>query len=198
MLKTIKSSFLISLFLVTSLYASETAEPESAASKIFSGYFGESIWTLVWFTLLLVVLGKIAWKPILNSLQARENHIASQIKSAEDTRKAAEDTLAQYKHKLTGAEVEGKAIAGQHITQAQGKAQEILEKARLDAEQIRQRAKEDIDRAKNSAQKLLLKEAGEMVFELGSHILSRSVTPLDNEKLIEEAVGKYKQKKQMS
>lgn len=180
------------------LFASDAAtEAEvSAASKIFSGYFGESIWTLIWFAVLVFVLKKVAWKPLLAGLQAREDHITTQIKNAEDTRQEAKNTLERYQKKLADADVEGKALVNQQMMSAQAKAQDLMEKARKEAEQIKLRAKEDIDRARQTAENNLVKEAGSMVFELGSEILGRSISAEDNERLIDEAVGKYQEKKQ--
>ena len=45
--------------------ASGHGEAEDGGPSVFSGYYGEAIWTLAAFVLLVIVLKKIAWKPLL-------------------------------------------------------------------------------------------------------------------------------------
>lgn len=185
------------LLLAGFCFASDTPEAMHEESpSVFSGYLGESLWTLVSFGVLLFALWKIAWRPLLNGLQAREEHIQSQITSAESAKEKANEVLAEYREKLANAEVKGKEEAQKYIDQANLKAQELVEKARNDAILVKQKAKEEIERAKVLAQKALVKEAGVMVFELGSEILSRQVVASDNEKLIDEAIAVYAKKHQ--
>ena len=58
-------------------------EGAQGIKAVFSGYGGEAIWTLVWFAVLLLVLWKFAWRPLLAGLQGREEHISRQISEAE-------------------------------------------------------------------------------------------------------------------
>jgi len=93
------------------------AEGEAAASEgggLFSGTFGDSLWTVLAFVALLLVLGKFAWKPLLNSLIARQTHIEHQLRTAEDSRLRAEKMLDDYKQ-------QGLGIIRQAAEQGEGK-----------------------------------------------------------------------------
>lgn len=182
--------------LFASLASASQEGGQAEQISVFSGYAGESVWTLVWFAVLLAALKKFAWKPLLDGLKAREEHIASEISEAERSRRAAGDKLAEYERKVAEAEEEGKKIAAKHLALAQNKSTDILEAARKEAESIKARANEDIGKAVETAKKHLWDDAGEMVCSLGSEVLGRVITAQDNQKLIDEAVSKFRESRQ--
>jgi len=64
------------------------AQAEAAGElSPFSGGFGDALWTIIAFVVLLVVLRKLAWKPILAALNTRQENIEKQITDADETRK---------------------------------------------------------------------------------------------------------------
>jgi len=77
-----------------------------------------ALWSLVVFFLFLLVLGKFAWKPMIEGLDKREAGIRSAIAEAEQNRKKAEAMLADYQRQLREAE--------QHV-------QSMIAEARRDA-----------------------------------------------------------------
>jgi F-type H+-transporting ATPase subunit b len=172
--------------------AAEQASEHSGESSVFSGYPGESIWTLVWFAVLLIALRKFAWKPLLAGLKAREDHISSEISGAEETRKKANEKLAEYERRIAEASEEARRLAEKEIAKGQDKAGDIVNAAKKEAEGIKNRAKDDINKAAESARKKLWDDAGEMVCSLGSEIFARTITPEDNKKLIDEAINKFR------
>src|SRR3954471_16341909 len=87
--------------------AAEGAEPPPS---LLAGNIGNVIWTVFIFVLVLVVLGKFAWGPILNTLQARESFIHEALAKAKRDRDEAEARLKQYEERLAGARAEATAI----------------------------------------------------------------------------------------
>jgi F-type H+-transporting ATPase subunit b len=165
------------------------AEGEAAASEgggLFSGTFGDSLWTVLAFVALLLVLGKFAWKPLLNSLIARQTHIEHQLRTAEDSRLRAEKMLDDYKQ-------QGLGIIRQAAEQAQRHQQEMAEKTRQEVLAIRHRAQEEIESARAAAMDDLWKQAGDIVLRVGSEVLGRTLTGTDNQQLANEAVAKVRQ-----
>lgn len=177
------------IFFACGVVAASEGGQAATEPNIFSGTFADALWTVAAFVLLVVVLGKFAWKPILSRLDAREKYIREQIATAENARKKAEKLLDENKHQ-----------ALQMITdaakQAQKETQELIEKTRLDVLEIRRRAYEDVRHARIAASEQLWKEAGEIVRSLGSEVLGRTITQEDNRRLIDEAVLRLKQKKE--
>jgi len=158
----------------------------------FSGSFADAVWTVIAFVVLLVVLWKLAWKPILAALNARQEHIEKQTSDAEKTRKEAGQVLAEYKAKLENAENEGKQIITTHVKRAQQEAKEVIAKAEEKMEAMKLKLEADIERARNEAKAELFNDAGEMVLRLGQEILGRTINNEDNQKLISEAVEQLK------
>ncbi len=200
-----RNPILLGLLLVLCLFGTALASDEAAGgeghspqgsgqsgSPVFQGYMGESIWTLVSFCLLLVALWKIAWKPLLARLQEREGYIGKQISDAEKIRKDAESVLNEYRAKLAAAEKEGGTIVARYVRQAEEQAREVTAKAQKELEQMRQRMESDLERARVQAEKDLLAESGRIILTLGREILGRTITTDDNQRMVDEAVGRLK------
>jgi F-type H+-transporting ATPase subunit b len=171
--------------------AGHGAEPErpAAASEgggLFNGTLGDSLWTVLAFVTLLIVLTKMAWKPLLNALIARQTHIEHQLRTAEDSRLRAEKMLEDYKQ-------QGLSVIRQAAEQAQRHQQEMAEKTRQEVLAIRRRAQEEIESARAEAMEDLWKQAGDIVLRVGSEVLGRTLTGQDNQHLADEAVNKVRQ-----
>ena len=166
--------------------------PEVAQPSIFSGSLADSIWTVVAFIILVVVLGKFAWRPLLEALKAREERIRQEIMTAENARRQAEKTLAEYNGRMEQLEQQGRQITEKAAREAQKQAREIAEKARQESLAIKQKAQSDIEAAHATAKEQLWHEAGDMVLALSSKVLERTVAHEDNQKLIREAIDKLK------
>ena len=98
-------------------------------------------WTVLTFVLLLVVLKKVAWGPILDALDARENEIKDALNAAEKAREEAERLSSNYEDSIRKAQAEAQRIiseaktAGEKVkldleTIANVKADEIIETAK--------------------------------------------------------------------
>jgi F-type H+-transporting ATPase subunit b len=98
---------------------------------------GLMIWTVIIFLSLLVVLRKIAWKPLLSALDEREKRIEDALQKAQKAQKEAEEAIAENRRRMDDA---------------MRKSQEIVEQARLDAERTRQRM---IEEAKAESQRVV-------------------------------------------
>ncbi len=165
--------------------ATHEAEGE-AQPNLFSGSFADSLWTVVAFVTLALVLGKVAWKPLLQALDARQNHITQQLKTAEDSRQKAERMLDDYKR-------QGQNTIQQAAQEAQRHHQQTVEQTREEVLAMRRRAHEEIESARATAMEELWRQTGDIVLRVGTEVLGRVVSPQDNQRLIEEAVARIKQ-----
>jgi len=161
------------------------------------GYPYEAFWTMASFVVLLVVLWKFAWKPLLTSLAARQSHIEKQISDAEEVRKEADKILSDYKAKLAVAETEGKGIVAAHLKRAEHESKDLIAKTRVELEELREALKVEIDRERREAKSQLWDQAGDMVIQLGSEILGKTMTAKDNLKLIDQAILRLKSEEEL-
>ena len=91
---------------------------------------GVILWTVVTFVFLLLVLKKIAWKPILNSLNERELFIKNSLEKAEKAQKEAEKLVADNKVNLSKADEEAQKIIEQSRELAEKLRLQILEESK--------------------------------------------------------------------
>lgn len=127
---------------------------------------------LVNFTILVVVLTKLLYKPILGILEKRQKEIAESVAITEKLRQDEEKQAAKREKYLVEAKKEahlileeakkeGKAAEQQIIDQAHKEAQEILAKAELDAKRIQESLRDDMARqsahlARSMAERILV------------------------------------------
>jgi F-type H+-transporting ATPase subunit b len=145
-------------------------------------------WTVLTFVLLLVVLKKVAWGPILDALDARENEIKDALNAAEKAREEAERVSSDYEDSIRKAQAEAQQIisdaktAGEKVkldleTIANEKADEIIEKAKaqIDTERVRV-----ISEIKTVAIEISLSAAAK--------VIEKNLDSDDNRKLVNEAL----------
>ena len=150
-----------------------------------------AFWTAVVFIITLLVLGKFAWKPIVEGLDKREQGIADQIAQAEKMNQDAQLTLAEYKSQLADAKAEVAAMIEQARQSAEKSRQLILEKAKADAEAESKRAKTEIELAKKEAMQQLADNAADLALVLAGKICQKNLDKTAHADLINEAVENF-------
>jgi len=186
-LKTGLLTLALGLFALPAL-AAEAAKEGSGPNNPFAGDIGNALWTLVIFGLVLFVLGKFAWGPILKALQAREDAIRESLEKAQADRLEAEARLKEYLDKINGARTEATAIVDEARRDAEAVKHRIEADARAEAEQAVARGKRGLEIASQTAVKELYATSAKLATELAGRILSREIKPQDHERLIAQAI----------
>jgi F-type H+-transporting ATPase subunit b len=150
-----------------------------------------AIWSFVVFLLLLAILWKFAWGPIMAGLDKREERIAEHIAAAERSHEDAKRMLADYERKLASSADEVRAIIDEARRDAEHTQQEILAKARADAQAERDRALREIETAKDQALKELGERTADLAVELAGKIVGARLNSGDHQRLIEEALNRF-------
>jgi len=118
---------------------------------MFDINLGLSIWTIVVFVLLLVILRKFAWGPILGAVQDREDHVRSTLESAASEREESTELLEQYRKQMLEARREAQDLIAKAKEMGVTVRKEIEEKARQEAKVIMDKALESIEKEKEAA-----------------------------------------------
>ena len=176
--------------------ASSSGESEESSFSLFGKYPGEYIWALVWFAVLLVVLWKFAWKPMLVGLTNRQEHIEKQINDAEESKVEAKKVLEEYNAKLADAERQGRDIINVRTQQAELQAKEVTNQNQNDIEQMKVRAEAELERERVEAEDGLWDQAGDIICRLGQEVFGKAMDDADNQKLIDEAIARLKDQQQ--
>ena len=171
------------------LALSSAASASEGESNLFAGDIGNAVWTLVIFVLVIVVLGKFAWTPLLEALQKREDFIRDSLEVAKEDRLAAEAQLKEYEEKLAKAQGEATEIIEEAKRDAETLRARLEEKARQESENMLDRARREIDIAKQSAVKELYSTSAQLATDIAGRVLQRELTAADHERLIEESIG---------
>ena len=150
-----------------------------------------AIWTFVVFALLLLLVTKFAWRPIMAGLEQRELGIAAKIEEAQKSAEKAAEQLALYEKKLAAAADEARAIVAEAHRKAETNAERIRAEAEADAEKQRARAVADIDSAKNAAISELAEQTVDIAVHLAGRMVSKEIQKQDHSRLIQEALDKF-------
>lgn len=150
-----------------------------------------AIWTGVVFVLLLLVLGKFAWGPIVDGLDKRESRIAGEIAAAEKANADAKAQLEEYRKKLAEAGNEVRQLIEQAKHDAEATGQSIVQKAREEADAEKRRAVEDIELATAGALKDLAEQSANLAVNLAGKIVQQRLSAEEHSALINEAVAKF-------
>ncbi|PKL81947.1 MAG: ATP synthase F0 subunit B [Ignavibacteriae bacterium HGW-Ignavibacteriae-3] len=148
---------------------------------------GVILWTVVTFVLLLLILKKIAWKPILNSLNERENFIKDSLEKAEKAQKDAEKLIAENKVNLSKADEEAQKIIDQSRELAEKLKTQILDESKLQAKKMILDATNEIERKNTEAFNKLKEQVADIAVDAAEKILRET---LDKEKQV-KLVNKY-------
>ena len=129
-----------------------TLAPALAAGGITDINPGLTLWTGITFLVLLVVLGKFAWGPIVKMLVERERTIRDAIESAKKERAEAERLLAEQKQTLLVAQREASELAKRNAQEVEKLRQELTDRARKEADELvataRRQVAEEITKAR--------------------------------------------------
>jgi F-type H+-transporting ATPase subunit b len=168
---------------------SASAAEGGATGGPFEGNIGVALWTLIIFALVIFVLGRYAWGPILGGLQAREKFIRESLEKAKADRVAAEARLQEYTDKLLAARGEATAIVDEARRDADVVKRRIEEEGRAEANALIERARREIGIAKETAVKELYVLTAQLTTQAASKVLRREIQPSDHERLIRDAMN---------
>lgn len=149
---------------------------------------GLIIWTTVTFILLVIVLGKVAWKPLIEVLQNREKSIADALHKAESARQESERVLAENTRKLAEANAETSRILKEGRALAEQMKNEIIAKAHEHAKTEMERAKDELQREKESALQEMRSEIADMAIAAAEKILDEALDTPKQKKMIDKVL----------
>jgi len=151
---------------------------------------GLLLWTIITFAVLLLLLWKTAWKPIVEALDSRAEKIRGDIDSADRARQDAEKFLLQHKEMMDKAKDESSQVIAKGRDEAEKVKNEIIEKANVEAREITQRATKEIEFAKETALSDLKKEIVFISTDIASKIIQKNLDSKDQNSLVEETLNK--------
>jgi F-type H+-transporting ATPase subunit b len=149
---------------------------------------GMLIWTFITFALLLWILKKFAWKPLLGALEGREQRITNNLQQAEDARVSAERLLAEHRALVENSEREARKIVDEAKAAAETLKQTIVDNANEQARQMLDIARTEIQREKSAALTQLREEVADLAVKAAGKILGEELNVDRHRKMVDDFI----------
>jgi F-type H+-transporting ATPase subunit b len=150
---------------------------------------GLFIWTIVTFLILLALLSRYAWTPLLLALQARQERIARALDEAKQAHEEMERVRRESAEIIRQAHIEASAIVTSSRTDAERLREETKQKARAEAAAILTAAGRQIDAEALRARDEVRREAADLAVAIASKLIRRNISLDDNRVMIDEMIG---------
>ena len=151
---------------------------------------GLFIWTILTFLVLVFLLRRFAWGPLLEALERRQQTIAAAVEDARRTREELERVQRESAQVLTDARREAESILTRARADAERFREDLRTKAAAEAANITRNAERQIQQETARAIGQLRQEAIDLSVAIASKLLRRTVTREDNERLIQDVIQK--------
>jgi F-type H+-transporting ATPase subunit b len=157
--------------------------------KLDPGLF---IWTILTFLILFFVLAKFAWKPLLAALESRENTIKSSLEDAEKAKTELERLNADSEEIIAKARSEAQTIRVEAKSAAEKIKADVMVQAGEDAKKIRDEAEKQIQVEKDKAINEIRQEVVNLTMTVAEKVIKKNLSKEDNQSLIEDSIKHLK------
>ena len=146
------------------------------------------------FFILVWILARFAYKPLVSMMQERKERIAKDLADAQAARNEAEQFKADYAAQIANARQEAQQIVEKAVQQAEATTGEQLAAAREQIEREKERARQDIVNERDRAMNNLRNEVISLSVAMATKVVAKDMDSETNTKLIEDAIAKLDSK----
>ena len=157
---------------------------------------GLFIWTIVTFLVLLALLAKFAWRPLLQALEIRQERIRKALEDADRARQELERLQQESAKMMQQARIEAESIVTQTRADAERLREELKHKAKDEADNILRNAQQQIQLQTRQAILEIRHEVADIAVLLASKVLERNLAKEDNARLIDDTLKQIEMSKQ--
>jgi F-type H+-transporting ATPase subunit b len=150
---------------------------------------GLSIWTLLVFGMLVFVLGKYAWKPILGAVEKREKGIQAALDEAARRNADAAKLLDEHRAQIADARRQASELIAEGRAAGETVRKSIEEKARVEAQAMVDRARSEIERERDAAIDTLRRESVDLALAAASRLMQQNLDQPKDRALVERYLG---------
>lgn len=154
------------------------------------GFVSLTPWTVIFqicnLLLLMLLLKKFLFKPVMRVLNARQSEIDGIYADADEARDKAMQLKAAYDERMAQARGEADALVRTATVTAQKRGDEIVENAKGEAGHLRRKAEEDIEQQRRKAFTEVKNQLADMAVDIAEKMVGREITASDNARLVED------------
>ncbi len=151
---------------------------------------GDIIVTVLFFTILMVLLKKFAWGPLMGIMDQRAELIANEIEAAENSRLESQKLLEEQRALLKEARDSAQSIVENARKQGETQREELMTAARAEVNRMKEAATLEIATEKEKAVAAVREEFVSLSILAASKVLGKEISEEDNRALIEETIVK--------
>lgn len=144
---------------------------------------------LVNFLLLLVLLYKFVYTPLLGALESRSAAIKQQLAEAQAAREAAQRQLTEFEARLTASQAEAQAARDRALREAAELRERLTAEARQEAGRLVESARAEIEQDVRRARAELRREVAGLAVTIAERLIQKNVQPEDQERLVQDALA---------
>ncbi len=170
-----------------------SSAPDEKKDTLLSVEPGLLIWTIIVFVILLLILKKYAWGPLLKSLNDREQGIKDSVEKAEYLKQEAEKILTQNKALLAKADEDARKVIAEGKELAEKLRNDLISKTNDDTARMINQAKSEIEREKVAAMNSLKDEIANLAVQAAGKIIDENLDAAKQKKIIDNFIGKIPQ-----
>jgi F-type H+-transporting ATPase subunit b len=144
---------------------------------------------VVTFVLVVLVLGRFAWKPLLASLEAREQGIRASVKSAEESRAAAEKLRQDHEREMAAVEARARELLAAAQKEAQRLRDDMLKAAQDETAKLSEKTRQQLAEEQRRLVRELRAEVAALSVKAAEKLLRHSVDKTVQDKFVQEAMA---------
>ena len=141
------------------------------------------------FLVLVVILRALAYEPVAKMLKQRSDKIQDSLDQAAADRKAAEQTLAQYKAQLADANKRAQEIVDRAELTARQEREALVAETKKEIERMKQTAQAEIQNERNRAFEEMKAEIVTLSLQAAEKIVAKNLSSKENDKLINDFIS---------
>jgi len=184
-MRLLRPTLLASVPLLLAAAPALAQEAEGGSVNLLSPSGGLMFWTLIIFVLLLLLLSKFAFPPILGAVEARERSLQEAIEGAKADREAAAALLAEQRAELERTRAEAQQLIADGRSAGEKLRAEMLEQTRVQQQEMLERARREIDAERERAILELRREAVDLAIAGASRVIEQNLDDAANRQLID-------------
>lgn len=147
------------------------------------------------FLILLFLLTKVAWKPLIQAIEERQARIAADIERAERDRASAEEMRQEYQNQLQQAKADAQAIVEKAMKFAEDQKSDIIASARQEHARLLKAAEEQIARERQQALEEIRNEVVVLSLAAAAKVIGQNVNQDVNARLVEDFINRLDDQK---
>jgi F-type H+-transporting ATPase subunit b len=165
---------------------------EQSPAQILGWSIDLALFTIIVFLLLLFVLGRFAWKPMLEGLQKREENIRAALEDAQRARDEAQRVREQLQAEMNQSAQKVRDMMDAARRDAERATSDLMAKTRSEIQTERERLHREIDMAKDQALQQIWNQTAQLATLVSAKAIRRQLNEDDHRRLVDEAIGELR------